>query len=691
MIYNILTVSHTGIHCYHHKSTGYKVDVESCRKEWSEGRNITWYLPNQRPIKLRDQLRECEELFSSQRIICVKWKTLRHFIILLQSGVMILFTVSKQSGDIEGILIDRTLLQRIDAPLDRAIVLDGVIIFLYTDNNKVGVVCTMHGKRVSTTASLPTPLTLSQENTRRRIEKMACLDLKMSTLVVKGMPAGQVDRHVIANSQRDLVAIWWKDKQDGGLQWSSMADGECNNVTIIRKKSNGKLELVTKLQTQSDPVSIFFSKCHANLMYSVTQSTNTCELNMFDCSGDKRHKHTVESTISTDSDVTICSMNKDENLLLLGCDNGTVILYDIKKDVIKKSMAYFSHISSICWHPAGGLVFVSSLRGEVQCLDIALNPLQFLVVSEDLHGTPLLELGSYCMAPLLLEYVGWGSEPREGEGHGGCYDNFVMVFNKGPIVMVRVELGVVSKGKLTFTELLCEYLRHEQLDQALDLLLCMNWEIYPQECCTTLTIFIDYILTLPLSTHNEELIETALGSFMSANHHIIEQDIKLEIDMLSRRFFFKLLHQKKFEKAFRLAVDLLAKDLFMDLHYKAIQYNETALAELSLKKAETVEYDRKLRNELKEEKKINIDNDEDDDVLARDFDVIDGDDVIDESHVISNPHTHTHNKRTSSESSMDSTSGIKMESIKYKTTLPESPKEYTEQDDVNIIDFGYFS
>ena len=31
--------------------------------------------------------------------------------------------------------------------------------------------------------------------------------------------------------------------------------------------------------------------------------------------------------------------------------------------------------------------------------------------------------------------------------------------------MVRVELGVVSKGKLTFTELLCEYLRHEQFDQ----------------------------------------------------------------------------------------------------------------------------------------------------------------------------------------------------------------------------------
>ena len=42
-------------------------------------------------------------------------------------------------------------------------------------------------------------------------------------------------------------------------------------------------------------------------MYSVTQSTDTCELNMFDCSGDTRHKHTVESTISTDSKLILLS------------------------------------------------------------------------------------------------------------------------------------------------------------------------------------------------------------------------------------------------------------------------------------------------------------------------------------------------------------------------------------------------
>ena len=33
-------------------------------------------------------------------------------------------------------------------------------------------------------------------------------------------------------------------------------------------------------------------------------------------------------------------------------------------------------------------------------------------------------------APTRLEMAGWGSEPAGGEGHGGCYDNFVIVFDR---------------------------------------------------------------------------------------------------------------------------------------------------------------------------------------------------------------------------------------------------------------------
>ena len=67
--------------------------------------------------------------------------------------------------------------------------------------------------------------------------------------------------------------------------------------------------------------------------------------------------------------------------------------------------------------------------------------------------------------PVQLEHTGWASISREGEGHSGCYDNFVMVFNQGPIVMLRLELGLHSKGRLSTFEMLCEYLQHNQLYQ----------------------------------------------------------------------------------------------------------------------------------------------------------------------------------------------------------------------------------
>ena len=91
----------------------------------------------------------------------------------------------------------------------------------------------------------------------------------------------------------------------------------------------------------------------------------------------------------------------------------------------------------------------------------------------------------YCRAPTRLEMAGWGSEPAGGEGHGGCYDNFVMVFDRygdhqnyyfwmcvyhmylrrGPIVLLRTEFGVLSRGKMGPTELVSEYLRNGKTNE----------------------------------------------------------------------------------------------------------------------------------------------------------------------------------------------------------------------------------
>lgn len=47
------------------------------------------------------------------------------------------------------------------------------------------------------------------------------------------MASDMVRRHIVANSHGDLVAIWWRDTQDSGWQWSSMADSGINNILLF--------------------------------------------------------------------------------------------------------------------------------------------------------------------------------------------------------------------------------------------------------------------------------------------------------------------------------------------------------------------------------------------------------------------------------------------------------------------------
>lgn len=54
-------------------------------------------------------------------------------------------------------------------------------------------------------------------------------------------------------------------------------------------------------------------------------------------------------------------------------------------------------------------------------------------------------------------------------------------------------------------------------------------------------------------------------------------------------FFHHLLRHERFEKAFLLAVDLEARDLFMDLHYVASDKGEVVLADVAKRKANEIE------------------------------------------------------------------------------------------------------
>ena len=59
-------------------------------------------------------------------------------------------------------------------------------------------------------------------------------------------------------------------------------------------------------------------------------------------------------------------------------------------------------------------------------------------------------------------------------------------------------------------------------------------------------------------------MESVLGGFFAGEFSLhIQMEYKKPVHLLSKRFFFKLLRNLRFEKAFRLAVELSSKELFM--------------------------------------------------------------------------------------------------------------------------------
>lgn len=118
-----------------------------------------------------------------------------------------------------------------------ALFLDGSLVVLYTEGNKVSLIGPAHhSRRNSVSMDGPTALNLSNDKFKKRIQRAATVDLKSFDLEVKGMPDHQIVRQMLVNPQSDLLVIWWSDEQENGLRWSAMADGECNNVVLIKLK-----------------------------------------------------------------------------------------------------------------------------------------------------------------------------------------------------------------------------------------------------------------------------------------------------------------------------------------------------------------------------------------------------------------------------------------------------------------------
>uniref|UniRef100_UPI00358E0B58 WD repeat-containing and planar cell polarity effector protein fritz homolog isoform X1 n=1 Tax=Myxine glutinosa TaxID=7769 RepID=UPI00358E0B58 len=567
------------------------------KRIYAENRGYTWVPTNSRPEKLRETLKELEEVLQKKRCLCLHWIRPHCCQLLFDCGLLV--TLGLAGLDLEYIEFDRALTSRLspNVSICDGLLTDNFVIFAFADEPQLTCVMLGH-KHFSQGATL-------------RLEKLSSSDMKTCTVDLPGPRSGQVNRHLAMNPEQNLVVCWWvlnevKDPSTA-MSWAPVPMEQDRATLALVSCGKASMELLAWLHTDGDLVCATFcpEQLHHVRLVEWNERSATATSSLYECfvheghvpgnvkgnPGWSSHLRRVGATTVPLSSRPVCaawSRDGREARLALGCAGGQlVVLEEGGHHCLQLSAA--EELSVLSWHP-NGLVLAAVAKGpeaQLQFLDAGLSVLHIQPVAEEPSPLPALELGQWGSSLgglLLLEWVNpWTVAP------GINSDTLMLLFEGGPLGILHCSLGGCHLG---LSELVAEHLQHERIDEALKLVSALGWDSRAHEAYAGIVTIAEHLLRQHLTPETEAQLEAALGIFYTSNRPLPEESILKYRDMLghyARRFFHILLRFQQFEKAFLLAIDIGARDLFMDLHYAAAARQEWILSMESLKKAEEIE------------------------------------------------------------------------------------------------------
>ncbi|XP_073484285.1 WD repeat-containing and planar cell polarity effector protein fritz homolog [Aquarana catesbeiana] len=571
-----------GVHHYHEKKEAAPYPEYGFleeRQQLAESRGFPWVLKNKRPEKLRDNLMELEELMQSSECVLSKWKNKYVCQLLFSSGVLV--SISLSGPQLEKLVIDRTLVGKlISNPISDAVFTDTFIIVSFLKENKL---CFIQFTKKTASPDI-----------NKHLEKLSSLDMKISYIDIPGPKVRHLSRHLALNCVQDLAICWWPVPEDNIWPWSPISSEKDRANMVLLGCANNRLEVLSYIHTEGDILDAGFSMTQPYQVYTVEQSTNPetepmADSCIYECSRNRLQCVSV-TKIPLSSRVISCGRNLSEDKLVLGCDDSSVILYEAHRRVTLLAQAELLPVQ-IRWHPIGCIFVVSNNQGELQIFDMALSPVKVQLVAEDFAPRPTLQCSKHFEVSSSLVDMKW-AVPDNMSDSTYIHNLLFLRFHGGPLGVLQFKLGAVSKGQLGPVELVSQYLRYGEVDEAIGILSCMNWNSVGQQCYTCMSAIVNLLLRQKLTPEKEAQLEACLGTFYSLGRPLMDATIMEYRDPISRyarRFFHHLLRHQRFEKAFLLAVDIGARDLFMDIHYLALDKGELALAKVAEKKAKEID------------------------------------------------------------------------------------------------------
>ncbi|NXC39357.1 FRITZ protein, partial [Penelope pileata] len=575
-----------GVHQYYDKKEpasqmkhGYLED----KQKLAESRDYPWILKNKRPEKLRDTLKELEDLMQNSQCVLSKWKNKRICQLLFHSGILV--SLSLSGPQLEKVVIDRTLVGKlISDTISDAVLSDSFIILSFEDYNQLCF--------VQFTKKMESP-----NVNRRRTEKLSCLELKISYIDIPGPEGRRMKRHLAINCVQDMAICWWSATSDGAWPWSPISCERDRANLLLLGCAHGKLEVLSYVRTEWDPLDASFSTKEPYQVHTVEHSISPdkepmADSCLYNCVRNKIHCAAV-TRIPLRSKAISCCRNVTEDKLVLGCEDSSIILYDAYNQVTLLAQAKLLP-ALITYHPSGAVFLVGSSQGELQVFDTALSPIKIQLLAEDYSPEATLQFSKHFDVSSSLIQIQWAAAQAASPSTDAAdiHDLLLVRFDKGPLGVLHFKLGVITRGQLGLVEIIHQYIRYDEIHEAINILNTMNWNTMGHQCYICLSAIVNHLLKQKLTPDREAQLEASLGTFYAPTRPLLDTTVLEYRDPISRyarRFFHHLLRYQRFEKAFLLAVDIGARDLFMDIHYLALDKGELALAEVAKKRANDID------------------------------------------------------------------------------------------------------
>ncbi|XP_054534439.1 WD repeat-containing and planar cell polarity effector protein fritz homolog isoform X13 [Pan troglodytes] len=532
------------------------------KQKLAESRDYPWTLKNRRPEKLRDSLKELELLFGS--------------------GVLV--SLSLSGPQLEKVVIDRSLVGKlISDTISDALLTDSFIILSFLAQNKL---CFIQFTKK-----------MDSSDVNKRLEKLSALDYKIFYYEIPGPINKTTERHLAINCVHDRVVCWWPLVNDDAWPWAPISSEKDRANLLLLGYAQGRLEVLSSLRTEWDPLDVRFGTKQPYQVFTVEHSVSVDKEPMadsciYECIRNKIQCVSV-TRIPLKSKAISCCRNVTEDKLILGCEDSSLILYETHRRVTLLAQTELLP-SLISCHPSGAILLVGSNQGELQIFDMALSPINIQLLAEDRLPRETLQFSKLFDASSSLVQMQWIAPQvvsQKGEG-SDIYDLLFLRFERGPLGVLLFKLGVFTRGQLGLIDIIFQYIHCDEIYEAINILSSMNWDTLGHQCFISMSAIVNHLLRQKLTPEREAQLETSLGTFYAPTRPLLDSTIleyRDQISKYARRFFHHLLRYQRFEKAFLLAVDIGARDLFMDIHYLALDKGELALAEVARKRASDID------------------------------------------------------------------------------------------------------